>query len=474
MTSRPRRIALKPDYQVSRIPEQSLASPVNMYAEVQSGKGAFPLHCMPGSKVRKAFGSPIRGQAVIDGVHYVVAGETLYTMVGAVATSCGSVLGGGLVQIVPNRFQVGIVSGQKFYVWDKEHLTLTEVAQTDENGFGGIEWLCVDNGLGIFGTAGGDRFSVTGINDFTTINPTDVATAENRADPLVTGVVANSTLYLMGLDTIEVWDNTGAADFPFDRTMVLEIGAVSRDTVQVIGRDVYFVGIVSIDNARQIGLYRLSGTSAQKVSTNALDRILERAELAGTLPWAASLVWGIDGHVFYRLTTSVGSFDYDVGLNLAVRVGSGVWLDGEEPLPSALTTHARVGGVNVFGDVSGRLLDMTFGENSEGGNTFVREFTTPVTGDLGRETIVDRIELECKTGVGSNTVDPVVYLSVSKDGGHTWGQQRAGQLRKIGAYGREVSWWRLGKARDWVFRFRMTDDAPLKVVGVWADVEQCR
>ena len=78
MAGKPRRIALKPDIQVSRIPEQSLASPVNMFAEVQSGKGAFPLHSHPGMTLLTTLAGVVRGQACIDGVHYVV-GDALGT-----------------------------------------------------------------------------------------------------------------------------------------------------------------------------------------------------------------------------------------------------------------------------------------------------------------------------------------------------------------------------------------------------------
>lgn len=58
--------------------------------------------------------------------------------------------------------------------------------------------------------------------------------------------------------------------------------------------------------------------------------------------------------------------------------------------------------------------------------------------------------------------DPQIMLQVSKDGGHTWGNELWRSLGAQGQYSRRVTWKRLGIAKDWVFRFRVSD--PVKVV----------
>ena len=469
MASRPRRIALKPDFQVSRIASQSLASPVNMFAEMQSGKGAFPLHGHPGCIERMSLNGPIRGQETIDGVHYVVAGGSLYRVSGVLSTVLGSVAGSGPVQIVPNRFEVAVVASPRLYVLDRATEAFSEVTTTDDNGFRGCTWMCVLNGIGVFGEPGGDRYNVTGINAFSSINPTGVATAESRSDPLVAGVVASGVLYLMGTDTVELYDNAPSVDSPFARTLVIDIGAVSRETVRVIGSEVFFVGSVPSGSLRQVGVFKLRGGSPVKVSTPPVDRMLEAC--GGNIGQATSVVWGIDGHVFYRVNTPAGSVEFDLTTELWTRVASGVWGMDAEPAPCTLTSYARVDGVGCFGDATGRLLDVSFDAHDVGEDTLVREFTCPVTGDLGAETIVDEVELYCETGVGAIGRDPVVYESHSKDGGHSWSQPRAGTVQKVGRYGRRVYWDRLGTAADWILRFRMTDASPFKVTGVMALVE---
>ena len=471
MVGRPRRIALKPDFRVSRISEQSLASPVNMFAEIAPGKGPFPLHSHPGCSTYTTLDGAIRGQTEVDGVHYVVAGSSLYRMAGAEATNLGTVRGTGTVQIVPNRFEIGIVARPRLYVLNRETEAFSEVTATDDNGFPGADWLCCLNGLGIFGEPGGDRFNVTGLHEFGSINPTDVATAESRSDPLVVGVVMSGSLYLMGRDTVELWDNTATGDFPLTRSLVVDIGAVARETVKVIGSEVYFIGRVAADGLGQTGVFKLRGGAPVKVSTPPVDRLIEKAAREGNISLASALVWGVDGHVFYRLTTSAGSVEFDLTTETWVRVGSGVWLDDAEPLPSTLTSYVNVAGRGLFGDGEGRLLEVDFTADSIGGDTFVREFTCPTTGELGKVTIIDAVEVECQTGAGQIGRDPVIYEMHSKDGSHTWSMPLAGTVQQQGRYGRRVRWDRLGIANDWIFRFRMTDASPLKVTGVFADVE---
>jgi hypothetical protein len=92
-------------------------------------------------------------------------------------------MGSGPVQIAYNRFQVGVVTDPRLYVYDRETLTFDEVIATEDNGFAGASALCVVNGTGVFIEPGGDRFNVTGLNDFSSINPTEVSTAESRSDP---------------------------------------------------------------------------------------------------------------------------------------------------------------------------------------------------------------------------------------------------------------------------------------------------
>lgn len=65
--------------------------------------------------------------------------------------------------------------------------------------------------------------------------------------------------------------------------------------------------------------------------------------------------------------------------------------------------------------------------------------------------------------------NPQVMLQVSRDGGHTFGNELWTTLGAAGNYRTRVVWRRLGRARDFVFRFRVVD--PVKAVFIGASMD---
>ena len=83
--------------------------------------------------------------------------------------------------------------------------------------------------------------------------------------------------------------------------------------------------------------------------------------------------------------------------------------------------------------------------------------------------IVDELFIDMETGVGlasGQGSDPQAMLTVSRDGGRTFGNELWTTIGAVGAYTARVVWRRLGLARDWVFRVRITD--PVKRVITFA------
>ena len=64
--------------------------------------------------------------------------------------------------------------------------------------------------------------------------------------------------------------------------------------------------------------------------------------------------------------------------------------------------------------------------------------------------------------------NPYLMLQWSKDGGRTFGNEVWQSSGPIGAYKQRAVWRALGRARDWVFRFVMSDPARLVVVNAYA------
>mgnify|MGYP004706794155 CR=1 FL=1 len=73
---------------------------------------------------------------------------------------------------------------------------------------------------------------------------------------------------------------------------------------------------------------------------------------------------------------------------------------------------------------------------------------------------IDKLQLDIEAGVGLETgqgENPQIMLSVSKDGGHTYGTEQWCSMGRIGSYSARAIWRRLGQARDWTFKFRISE-----------------
>lgn len=63
--------------------------------------------------------------------------------------------------------------------------------------------------------------------------------------------------------------------------------------------------------------------------------------------------------------------------------------------------------------------------------------------------------------------DPMINMRQSKDGGHTWGNERSVGAGKAGEYTKRVIFRRLGRARDCVYEISMSDPIPWRIVGAY-------
>ena len=66
--------------------------------------------------------------------------------------------------------------------------------------------------------------------------------------------------------------------------------------------------------------------------------------------------------------------------------------------------------------------------------------------------------------------DPQIMLQVSKDGGHEWGNEQWRGFGAVGKYIARAKWNRLGRARDWLCRFRITDPVKTVFIAAWGRV----
>ena len=185
---------------------------VNMYAEASDGVSNVTLHGSPGLSLVNSNGvGPVRGIRYMDGARYVVSGGFLYD---ESAGSLGAIAGTGPVMMADDGTQLVIVTGLNTgYVYSVSG-GLQAITDPDWPGASSVDYL---DGYFLFTEPGTGTFFISAINDATDFDALDFASAESAPDDLIRVFVDHREVWLMGADTCEIWSNTGASDFPFER-----------------------------------------------------------------------------------------------------------------------------------------------------------------------------------------------------------------------------------------------------------------
>lgn len=305
------------------------------------------------------------------------------------------------------------------------------------------------------------RFMWSGLLDYTDWDPLNYATAETVPDVL-SGVYAHrGELLLFGTKSIEIWAPTGATDV-FARVggTAVPWGLVAYSTIQQVDDALFFVG----RRGGEMEVCVLTGYNVQVVSTPDVEYEINSA--GGTM---SALVLRSGGHTFYLLNLNDKTLAYNAQM--------GEWSQWQTAGGRFAGQYSAIayGRTNVSDYRAYRFFGVDPDAVADGDDTLVREVQTKhLAANLDRLT-VSALVLDVEVGVGlasGQGDDPQVMLQVSRDGGHTWGNELWRTLGAQGRYAQRVVWHRLGRARDFVFRFRVSDPVRVTLLGASLEVER--
>lgn len=448
-------------------PNVSAQERVNLYVEMHPDpeSNGISMYPTPGMVAFVNFGAnPARGVYQKGDYLYVVNGSTLWEVTAdGVSTSRGTLnSSGGRVDIADNGTQMLIVDGTDGYIYTFATSTLAEIADAD---FPPSTTCAFLNGYFIVQKTDSAQFYISGSYDGTTWDALDFATAESDPDNLVRVSVDNGTVILFGEKTTEFWGDSGAEDFPFARigAAAIQWGLASRWSLAKFDNSLIFL------RKNQLGAVQvcvMSGTSAAPVSTPELDFIFSQYS---SVEDATGFSYMVSGHPMYQINfPSAGkSWEYD-GL-------SKEWHERR----SGEGRHRANMQCNFLNESyvadyeNGKVYRLDQNVYTDDGQTIIREFVTRHN-KSGEFIHISKLWLEMQAGVGLENgqgSDPQVMLQISKDGGHSWGNELWRAIGKIGEYTKRAMWLRLGRSRDWLFRFRVTDPVKTVFVAGWAEYE---
>lgn len=449
--------AIGPSYQLADRKAASQRS-INLYMQQVEGLGEDRPYILASALglVRLAdMGADVRGSYCAGNRWFVVAGSKLYEVTEAgVKTERGTLLtASGFVGMKHGRDQLVIVDGANGYVY---RLNTGVFERITAAGWRGSNWVDELDGYFVFVDPDTDQFYLSAIDDASKIDALDFSSADTQPDNIITHRVRKRELILIGSTSMEIWVNSGDADFPLVRynSTPIDVGIVSGRAVAIAADGLVWVGQTDRGSGY---VYELQGHQPVRISTQAVEEALAGADLSQCSMWT----YHAAGNEFVAInapgmeTTWVWDFSSRQWHERGELV-NGAWTPFRAQfLTFVNASHYAAAGQHLY-KLAGYAVD---------GAPLVRERTWPHLMAPSFEPISYRgLEVACTTGNGGT-----MTLEISNDGGHVWNAPLLRSLGAIGRYMQRVRWLGLGSARDRVFRLRCTDAVPLAIYAAAVD-----
>lgn len=459
---------------VARSPNLAADRLVNLYPEVvetPKGKHVAAFYGTPG--LRRTHTLPgsggVRGLYAVStsGRVFAVRGDRLFELFAGGTFVERGVLGtaDGVVGLSDNGLQLLVVDGVQGSVLTLATNAFQVITDPDFPATTQVQFL---DGFFVMPIAGTGRFTITSLYEATQVDSLDFATVEGSPDLIVAHHVAHREIWFFGRQSIEIYYNSGNADFPFDRIQgaYIEYGCGAPGSVATLDDTLYWLGS---DVKGQHMVWRANGYQPQRISTHAIEFAIA-GYTAASRAGATAFAYQQEGHSFYQLNFDEASWAYDVSTGLWHQRGV---LDAEGTLARhwAQVYTAGLGEHLVGSYADGRIFALDLATFTDDGQEILRIRTCPHFALDGNPVFFDEFRLDLETGVGLQSgqgVDPQLMLRWSDDGGHSWGNELWRAAGKQGQYRQMAIWQRLGMSYDRVFEVRQSD--PVKTAWINAHV----
>ena len=324
----------------------------------------------------------------------------------------------------------------------------------------------------IGGTGSGFSYSVDGVRG-EAFDSLDIASKTGGADDIVGVFTVHGELWLVGRLTTEVWYNSGAADFPFQRIQGAFINHGCAAVYSVAPIDNSLVWFMQDYQGNCIVVMN-EGYAVKRVSPHGLE---EEWQSYGTISDAIGYTHQIEGHAFYVLTFPTADKTY------CMDIATGLWhrrssIDGNGVLHRHRgNCYAFAYGYNLVGDYqNGNLYNLTNSIYTDNGVAIPRSVTFPHLVNDGRRQIYRTFQCDMASGQitgGETASPPAIWLSWSDDKGFSYGNAVSQSMGATGQYLTSVQWNRLGLARDRVFKLEWSANTNTALNGAWITSDAC-
>lgn len=339
--------------------------------------------------------------------------------------------------------------------------------------FSGADRVDIIDGFFVFNKPNTPQFYCS-LDNEVSFNPLYFANKQGSPDWLVSIAVIQRTIWLIGKDTTELWYDAGNANFPFalNTANFIHYGCSSKYSVAQADTELFWLGR-NPQGDRFVVM--ASGTSATIVSTPAIqNEFASYRRIDDAIGWCYQQV----GHTFYVLTfpSEDRTWVYDTATELWHERGVNDGYGHQHRLRA--NAYAFAYGKHVCMDFeTGAIYEMDIDTYTDMGAPIVRERTFPhLVNELKRMSyrkFVADMETGNTTVPDNDTTfgdQPLVSLSWSDDRGVTYNSPIRQPLGTQGRANSVVQFWRLGMARDRVFKLQWSSPSRTALNGAFLEV----
>jgi hypothetical protein len=413
-----------------------------------------------------------RGLFSMNGRTLAIVGGTLYGINGTTAAPTSAAYGAVAHDANPSQIvfngtignQAFIGSGGNGYCLALGTNALTQPLTNKSTLVGMIDGFVISFDINT------GRIWLSNLNDCTTWDPTQFAQRSTAPDAWKAMIVVPPDIWMLGSVSGDIWYNAGAYPFPLAPRVGLNFkyGIAAPFSAAAIGSTVMWLA-QAIEGTGVV--VRSVGYDPQRVSTYAVERMIAQyALLPGGIANAEAMTYTDQGHPFYclRFPTPERTWVYDLTMNTwhergywnPARNQFEVW----RPRVHTYAFDRHLVGDDVTGTI--QAMDVSYGSELDG-SAIRRVRRTPAVFSEFRQVPMRVAEVLLENGVGNAVAPgdaPLVMWRSSDDGGRTFGNERQGQVGRIGQTRVRVRFWRLGIPRDRVVELSASDPVPWRIL----------
>jgi len=461
--------------QQSKSPNLTAQKRVNLYLDIQAQADKTNVAAV-GTPGLNLLSNP--SGEITRGMHWMEQNDTLYVVqrdnliavqnngsFATVATFPASTPADltSRVSMANNGAQICIVTGTHGYIFNINTSALTNITSTMLYAADSVTFLA---GRFIVNRINTGQFFISGLYDGLTWGALDYATAESSPDDLQAVVADAGMLVLFGTSSTEIWTPFADTAFPFIRINAApsEGGLAAKWSLSKCAGQL--TGLFRNRHGSLV-IAQLIGYVLTPISTPDIDFLIRDYVSPED---AVGFGYTMNGRQFYQITFR------SQGASWLYEASSGAW--------SQLKSYGfsrHLGDIGTgFGTKfivsdyrNGQLYLLDSNATTDNGAPIEREITGSHSFSKALSSVtIRRLRIDIEGGVGTATGQgsaPKAMLRISRDGGHTFGNELWVNLGAIGKYKTRAEWRRLGAARDWVFNIKISD--PVKVIIIGAVVE---